>query len=156
MCCDGTLFYKANIGDEAELKFAIGRGFVTFKENNSLHFKLPCAFFCGKCSIYGEQRPKVCGSFFCPPLEKTKKGEMEAEQAKKLIRQAIHLRDKVKIEAQRYPELRAMPINEINNYIGGLIKEKDREKINNYGDFTLLVLKLTTVLSQFQQHKSSK
>ncbi|MFA9191050.1 YkgJ family cysteine cluster protein [Flavobacterium sp. FZUC8N2.13] len=93
MCCDGTLFNKASIKDEADKKIAQNLTLETFTEADGKHFfKLACHHFDQCCSIYDKIRPKICGIYFCKPLKDVKQGKLHIIKAQEMIDKALEYR----------------------------------------------------------------
>jgi uncharacterized protein len=135
MCCDGTLFNKATVKDDADKKIAESIGLKTFQEaGGKLYFQLPCHLFKGCCTIYKQSRPSVCGSFFCEPLKKLKSGNLSTEKANEIIQNALTARQEAmclaaEIEdfkdftvAQLFQELDPMPSEKMRRHGKLLIK----------------------------------
>jgi len=114
MCCDGTLFSKADIKDEADEALAQSFGLSTFiHTDDKLYFQLPCHLLKGCCSVYDQPRPNVCGSFFCEPLKKVQKNELSFEKAEQLVISTLALRQEIvemaaNIEAFRHYAIPAL------------------------------------------------
>lgn len=70
LCCDGTLFNHAPLqpGERGHLPTKIGEGYQ--KEGDRKIFRLPCAYFSGKCTIYDQPRAHVCVAFRCQVVRK--------------------------------------------------------------------------------------
>lgn len=95
ICCDGTLFSKARIKDEADEQLVKGLGLSIFEQaNGKRYFHQPCSVFDGCCTVY-QLRPKVCQYFLCEPLKKVKNNEMSFEQAEKLVTTTLALRSEI-------------------------------------------------------------
>lgn len=105
MCCDGTLFNKANVGDEADRKAAEELGLSVFELDGKPFFKMPCLHFSNCCSVYGKERPQVCGTFFCNPVRKYKRGEQTFDDASQQVHWLLEQRNKLLKIASQYPEL---------------------------------------------------
>ena len=90
-CCDGTLFDNAILKptDIDSLPEKIEQQYVR-KEDEV--FLLPCPYFCGKCSIYGQHRPSVCGDFRCQVLKNAATDKITQERAVQIVEDAIKFR----------------------------------------------------------------
>lgn len=56
-------------------------------------FSQPCAAFNGCCSIY-TARPSICRSFRCSLLRRLEKGDVSTEDARRIIRITLDMRDR--------------------------------------------------------------
>jgi len=95
LCCDGTLFSYAILqaGERGTLPEKIEEKYGKDEENE--FFTLPCAYFCGKCTIYGQKRAIVCSTFRCNLLKKFSKGEINQGEAFKAVDTSIELRAEI-------------------------------------------------------------
>ena len=93
ICCDGTLFNRVGIRNEADVESLQGTPVTIRTTDDEQWFSQPCVAFDGCCSIY-EQRPTTCRKFACSLLHRHGAGEVSTEEAKRVIRQTIELRDK--------------------------------------------------------------
>ncbi len=98
LCCDGTLFNRANIKDHeqnaSEFSFEIIK-------TEKRAFKLPCSYLNEKvCSIYQERPYAICESFQCKLLKALRAGNISFDDAMKIIVDATAL--KTKIEQQLF------------------------------------------------------
>jgi len=142
MCCDGTLFNKATIKDDADKKNAESIGLKTFQESGGKHFFYqPCPVFKGCCTIY-KQKPSVCGGFFCEPLKKLKGGDLSAEKANEIIQNALTARQ----DAMRL----AAEIEDFKDFtIAQLFQELDpvpSEKMRRHGKLLIKLIAVRTTL----------
>jgi uncharacterized protein len=138
MCCDGTLFGGANLLDEADRKIAADLGMVTFELKEKPHFKLPCHLFSSCCTIYGQERPHVCGAFFCYPIKKMTRGEQTMDETRQQVESLRDHKNKLMQAAARFPELAAMPFRELKGYLE--YHSEDQEKISQYRHLFLFLL----------------
>ena len=77
MCCDGTLFTKANIKNREDELLAKSLGLPTFSTSDSkIFFEQPCQLFNKTCTIYDKPRPNCCSKFICEPLQKVRTNEI--------------------------------------------------------------------------------
>lgn len=128
MCCDGTLFSKAAIRDQAEEAIAHNSGFETFMEDQGdRFFKLPCPHFKGCCSIYDRDRPQICGNYFCKPLIKAQKGKISIDSARKTVEQTLSLRSELLKAASEIEAFKDHTIAELMNEIHPLPTERLKE-----------------------------
>ncbi|MEI6668926.1 MAG: YkgJ family cysteine cluster protein [Acidobacteriota bacterium] len=86
LCCDGVLHDHARVApDEAALLHALGLTTDTYSAH--LGFGLPCLLLEGtRCSIYGSERPRVCGAYTCELLKAHLAGDVTIQQAEPIIR----------------------------------------------------------------------
>ena len=133
-CCDGTLFMHASLnpGEKGNLPEKIEQQSFTGGEKD--YFRLPCLYFCGKCSIYNQKRADVCSSYRCQLLKDFADNKITTNEALTIIRQASALRDKIfdefsyssgKKEAIYFKQL----FNELNKIIDSEVINK-HEKSN--------------------------
>lgn len=96
MCCDGTLFQKANIGENENLSSGFSFEII---DHEGKGFKLPCPYFRDHFCLIYETRPYVvCSSFECKLLTRFSKEELTFQEAMKIIETAGDL--KTKVESQ--------------------------------------------------------
>lgn len=107
MCCDGTLFGKAKIKDEADKKRVEAFDLIV---SDTQFFDLPCHHFKGKCSIYEQQRPNICGAYLCKPLKQLKAGEINRQAAQVIIDKALSLKALFEEEQKHFPEFAAQSV----------------------------------------------
>ena len=101
-CCDGTLFKHAVLrpGERGNLPTKIEERYG--KADEGEFFTLPCAYFCGKCTIYDQKRAVVCGAFRCKLLKNVSKDQLTQANAMQTIASARTLRNEI---FQLYAEL---------------------------------------------------
>ncbi len=94
-CCDGTLFNRAMLepGEYGSLPQKIEEQYG--KTDESEFFVLPCAYFCGKCTIYDQKRAVICGAFRCKLLKNFSKDQFTQADALQIIANAKGLRDEI-------------------------------------------------------------
>lgn len=91
MCCDGTLYSRAKVADGEEGRIT-EKGLQLTSFNDKTYFQLPCAYLsCARCTIY-EARFVVCRTFECALLRRFNAGEVEMDEALKLVATAKDLR----------------------------------------------------------------
>ncbi|MFC2176411.1 hypothetical protein ACFLR1_05545 [Bacteroidota bacterium] len=77
-CCDGTLFRYATINEgEVNENFEI----IKNPSSGKRHFKQPCPYHVGICTLSLDTRPHVCSSFKCKLLKKLDRGVVEVDTA---------------------------------------------------------------------------
>jgi hypothetical protein len=153
MCCDGTLFEKASLKDEADEKLAQSFGLTTFTEANGKHrFKLPCHHFEGCCTVYDQTRPHTCGAFFCTPLQKVQQGQMEWAAAKAQVEGTLQARTEILNTAAQTEVYKT-------HTIGQLISElhpQPSEQIKQYPALWLKLIGFAALRHQMTQNSKSK
>jgi uncharacterized protein len=149
MCCDGTLFNKALLKNQADEVLAKNMGMETFIEDQKKrYFKLPCHHFNGCCTVYDKDRPHVCGVYFCQPLKKVQKGTISIDAAKEKIEQTLALR--VEILAM------AAGISLFKNYtISNLIQEVQPNPTSLIKEHKVLWLQLIGFVAACSQIRGS-
>lgn len=113
MCCDGTLFARGFVRDEADRKVADDCGMVTLKIKETLFFNLPCHHFSTCCTIYDKPRPHTCSVYFCPPIKRHKSGEQSFEDTEQQVQTLQQQRDKLLKIASEFPELSQLNFREL-------------------------------------------
>lgn len=114
MCCDGTLFRTAKIKDEDDQNLAQYLGLTTVHTpEGKRFFQLPCHHFHHCCTIYDQNRPTICGAYFCEPLKKFKKGDLSFEEAQTTIHVALALRAEARTLIQKDTSLAAYTLPEL-------------------------------------------
>jgi len=95
LCCDGTLFLRAHLepGERGtgDLPQWIEKNSMT--EDGKDYFRLPCRYFCEKCTIYQLKRAVVCSSFRCHLLEDFAEGKVTIPEALDIVREAMTMRN---------------------------------------------------------------
>jgi hypothetical protein len=136
MCCDGTLFNKANVVDEADRKVADDLGLTTFELNGKLFFKLPCRHFSSCCTVYETQRPRICSAFFCSPIRKYNRGEQTFQDASQQVGWLLEHRNKLMKVASQFPELKALDFRSLKDKLEEY--GEDAEKVSMYKHLFLI------------------
>lgn len=96
MCCDGTLFTKANVKNREDELLAKSLGLTTFSTSDSkIYFEQPCQLFNKTCTIYDKPRPNCCSKFICEPLQKVRTNEITFNDAENQILLALETRRQV-------------------------------------------------------------
>jgi hypothetical protein len=96
MCCDGTLFTKANIKNREDELLAKSLGLPTFSTSDSkIFFEQPCQLFNKTCTVYDKPRPNCCSKFICEPLQKVGTNEITFNDAENQILLALETRKQV-------------------------------------------------------------
>lgn len=95
LCCDGTLFGHAELGpgEKGHLPDLIEQR--VFMLGGKDYFRLPCLYFKGKCTIYGNPRAEVCGSYRCRLLSDMGEGKVSPEEAMEIVRRAVEMRNRL-------------------------------------------------------------
>lgn len=92
-CCDNTLFEAAHLEEDEEVFGEFTKRVTRIKDHK--YFKLPCPYFDEKCTIYDQNKPKVCSSFKCKLLVQAITGEVSKDAALKTIREVKKERDEI-------------------------------------------------------------
>jgi len=124
-CCDNTLFEYASLeeGETVEGHFLETK----FKIEGSHYFKLPCPHFEGKCTIYDQDKPAICGKFKCKLLKSFEACEIEKGKALEIIENAIALRKEIfDLYASSVSE-KTVAFREIMTIVNKERKEKSKE-----------------------------
>lgn len=88
LCCSGALFDHAVIKPD-EVAFARMIGLDADATSDGARFALPCHFLAGSaCTRYGQQRPSICGEFFCELAWRLDDGGIEEAAAHALVAKA--------------------------------------------------------------------
>ncbi len=89
LCCDGTLFNHAVLqpGEQGNLPVEIEQRYG--REGEYEFFTLPCAYFCGKCTIYGQKRASICSDFRCQLLINFSANKLTKANAIKVVDNAL-------------------------------------------------------------------
>jgi len=86
LCCDGSLFERARLHPgEEELALSLSLTVLDAGSNNP-GFRLPCPLFSDCCTIYNQQRPKICNAFRCKQLLRQDRGQPLHEGLAKISR----------------------------------------------------------------------
>ncbi len=141
-CCDGTLFSTATLkpGEKGNLPEKMEEAYG--KNGEYEFFKLPCAYFCEKCTIYDQKKANVCSSFRCKLLKDVAKNEVSQEQALGIVENAMQMRQEVfKLYAAIFHVAHAPHFRQILTSIGD--KEEANDPIALTKEFQLLKIKAT-------------
>ncbi len=94
-CCDGTLFTHAVLrpGERGNLPARVEEQYS--QEGEREFFTLPCAYFCGKCTIYDQKRALVCGAFRCKLLKNFAKGKITQDGATQTVANVKQLKNDI-------------------------------------------------------------
>lgn len=115
MCCDGTLFHQANIRHDDDKAVAETLGLTTDQKNDRRFFRLPCHHFSWHCTIYEQQRPHICGAYFCDPIIKTKRQQMPLSEASAMITRAVQLNRQFQNGRVNFSEFSDMSVLQIQH-----------------------------------------
>lgn len=161
MCCDGTLFGKANLSNEQfnddyeNVLKARDLNMNVFEENGKYFFKQPCHLFNTCCTVYNQVRPRVCGTYFCEPLKKYERAEHTLEQASKLIQQALALKAEILKTSKEFPELNNLLISEIIKYIDPFLEKSTPSDLKKYGKMIILTINFRNLKKEILNNKKS-
>jgi hypothetical protein len=95
ICCDGTLYNKANLypGEKGTLPEEIENSY--FKIENAEYFRLPCSYFFDKCTIYNLKKAMVCNGFKCKLLGLFSKEKILKIDALKIVNNVKEFRKEI-------------------------------------------------------------
>lgn len=96
LCCDGSLFAHAPLRQD-EIVYAHECGLTVIGGDSRPAIQLPCPRFGrdGRCEIFSQGRPAVCGQFRCHLLERLTAGRVTFAEATERVRVAKLLRDEL-------------------------------------------------------------
>lgn len=97
LCCDGTLYVRAQVkpGEESRM---VESGLELLTHQGRPFFRQPCPHYsCGRCSIY-DQRYRTCRSFRCKLLKRYHAGEIDLNEARSKIEGAFEVLREAKAE----------------------------------------------------------
>jgi hypothetical protein len=98
MCCDGTLFTNAPLVDpDLEGARELGLAVYTTQEGDTDYeaFHLPCHLHDGKCTIYGQWRPSICGDYKCRLLDAVVDGSRSVADCMAVVAEARSLAEEL-------------------------------------------------------------
>jgi uncharacterized protein len=95
-CCDGTIFSEVSLKPEDEVAPLAANGIHVLWDRDPHVFKQPCAAHknCA-CTVYLD-RPHGCRRYQCELLKRFKANEVSMNEALRIIRVAVTLKDEVK------------------------------------------------------------
>ena len=153
MCCDGTLFNKAIIQDEADEKRAQSSGLTIFTNpKGKRFFKQPCCHFKKGCTIYDKERPSVCHTYFCKPLKSVRNGQLELTNAKNRILKAVNYRSEVLVIAAQTEVYQTFTIRQLIEEI----LPNPTEQIKQHPDLWLKLIGLYAIVGKLSGTKKSE
>ena len=85
LCCDGTLFSRAPVGADERVHPTLAAGGSWTERDGTRFFALACCAFSGTCTIYDQERPRVCGRFKCALLRNCETGAVGWNDAAAII-----------------------------------------------------------------------
>lgn len=95
LCCDGTLFVRARVGEEDVARLEKHPMHFEINESRS-HFKLPCHYQKEKCcSVYSGWRPRVCSEFVCKTIVRFRNGKITFDEALTVIKNTLSHQERV-------------------------------------------------------------
>lgn len=150
MCCDGTLFDMASIIDKDDRALADSLSLSTIAENGELWFHQPCCHFIHKCTIYGQDRPKICSRYFCRPIRELKKNKITLQEVRDLIFKTVRLKQQFENHSISFPEFSDKSIYQIRKLLNIKNPSPD-EQISFRRQYSMLLLigtKLFPLLDQ--------
>ena len=151
MCCDGTLFKKANIKNSEDELLAKSLGLTTISNSDGkIFFEQPCQLFNQTCTIYDKPRPNCCSKFICKPLQKVRTNDITFIDAKNQILFVLETKRQVMETASLIPDYN-------NHSVHQLLAEltpKPSSKILQHKQLLLKIVSLRVLLNKLIQKKS--
>jgi uncharacterized protein len=138
MCCDGTLFDRASIKGEADIKVVESLGMEIHNVKDAVFFKQPCICFDKSCTVYNKTRPLACSNFLCDPIKNFEKGEISLEQAHNQINRALYLKIAMLKEAKHFENLATLNWFELLESLDPILEESKPKDLKKYGKLVLL------------------
>jgi Fe-S-cluster containining protein len=105
MCCDGTLFERAN-AQPAEFGRLAANGIETLEAEGRFYFRLGCPRLSGTCCTIYDDRFTICRTFHCNLLTELRSGATSLDEALEAVRQAKILLEKVRSQRPEAAALR--------------------------------------------------
>jgi uncharacterized protein len=98
LCCDGTVVSHLAVADESDLGWPLRMlGVELIVQSEPPVFALPCpAVRDGVCTVYDKHRPSACAQFSCDLLDAVGEGGVTVDDARRIIRETIVTRDRVR------------------------------------------------------------
>ena len=100
MCCDGTMFSRVPLPGDGDVAMLVGTPVRLEGSEAEPFFSQPCAAFNGCCSIYAA-RPSSCRGFRCSLLRRHDTGDVSSEEARRIIRITLDMRDRALTSIRR-------------------------------------------------------
>ncbi|MES2796083.1 MAG: hypothetical protein V4683_08965 [Bacteroidota bacterium] len=139
MCCDGTLFERGTIVSAEDRELAISKNLEVIELRGKEFFKLPCPLFQGCCTIYDQDKPKVCSRFYCDPLKKVIDGELSLEVAHEQVMKLLNLRNEIMTLVAEFEQFKNLNIFELQSEFDLIIQGSKPDELKKYG---IIILKL--------------
>jgi uncharacterized protein len=156
MCCDGTLFGRGNILNEADNELISRIGIEIIEFNGIESFKQPCNQFKGCCTIYDKPRPGVCNSFFCDPLKKAQKKEISIEVANGIILKALNLKNEILDLAFKFEDFQGLDWRRFMKKIDPIIEESHPENLKKFGILIIKIAIFKTIIKDVYTAKKNE
>jgi len=131
-CCDGTLFLHAVLqpGEKGNLPDKIEQQY--YLDEDGEFFKMPCPYFCEKCTIYKQKKAEVCSSFRCQLLKNFATGKISSEEALALVHNAAITRDELIRDFNRLnPNHEVSCFRKLLLHLGSLPESPDNQQTAN-------------------------
>lgn len=123
MCCDGTLFARVGLPGDGDVALLAGTPVRVEGSSSEPFFSQPCVAFDGRCSIYAV-RPTICRNFRCSLLRRHNQGEVSTEEARRIIRITLDMRDRAMASIRRRLPVRSMSFPELQRQLAQLPVEE--------------------------------
>ena len=89
LCCDGTIYSVAKFAHGEERKKFEAKGIKPSRDMEA--FSLPCAAQADRlCSLYGADRPNICGKYKCKILRRVAEDTIAYGEAAKIIQDTLN------------------------------------------------------------------
>lgn len=125
-CCDATMFLHAHLKHGEREKIPEKMAVEIYVENGEEYFLQPCFYFSGKCTIYGQMRAEVCGTYRCQLLRDFAAGRLGLPEALNIVASVREMRSAIIDEFKRLTGREdAMPFRHILRELGRLRKENE-------------------------------
>ena len=147
MCCDGTLFTWVPLPGEGDEATLVGTPITVQSSEGKPFFSQPCAAFAGCCSIYAS-RPSNCRSFRCSLLRRHEAGDVSTEDARRIIRTTLDMRDRALGSIRQQLAVDAMSFQEMLKRLA----ESDGEEAVASPEHMVMVLDAVAANRLLSQH----
>jgi uncharacterized protein len=159
MCCDGTLFKKAILSDSADLSENINKAkkldLQIIIEDEKYFFKQPCHLFNKCCTVYDKTRPQICGTFFCLPIRRYERNELDLITAEKQIKVLFNLKNDINKLSYEFKEFLNLTFYSLSDKIDKIMVKSDPDQLKKFGKLILINLQFRKLKKEYFQKKST-